>query len=789
MRNAVKQFGWGTFKIISSVTLGFFAVFAVVGFAGASYVYVVSKSLPGYDELVERDVPESSKIYSRDGTLLYEFHGEFKRTTVGFDQISTHLKNATLAIEDKDFYNHGAVSLTGIARALMTNYQTGSVVQGGSTITQQFAKNALLNRDKLFSRKVREVLLSYKIESHFSKDEILELYLNEIPYGRNAYGAEAAAQTYYNKNAKDLTLAEAAYLAALPQAPSYLSPTGANFEALENRKNLILDEMQRQGYINEQDRDGAKGEKVAFKSSTVTIIAPHFVSWVQNYLTEKYGHEFLQEGGLKVYTTLDLKLQALAEQAVKEGAAINAKKYRAYNAALVAVEPSTGKILAMAGGKDYFGKAEPAGCIPGKNCKFEPNVNVATALRQPGSSFKPYAYLTAFKPEHGYTPLSRILDTPTVFGYSGGRAYIPRNYDGSSHGWITMRKALAGSLNVPAVKTLALVGVEDTVQTARDIGITAPLKNCGLTLVLGGCEIELVDHVSAFSVIANGGKGTGGTPFLRIEDKRNNILEEYQPATKQSVNPEAVYSLISIMTDDLSRQYVFGRDNVLNLPDRVVAAKTGTTQNWKDGWTLGFTPQLSVGVWTGNNDGSLMAYGADGSFTAGPIWQKFMIEAHKGLPAMDFQVPSGIIQIAYDQYTNRPATNPNARNVRMEPFAWYALPKDTQVSAAPRTLRNIIVPTNNPPTQPTASEPQTSTIQSSPMSYELPPLSPAGYYPAPTETTTTPSSPTTSPTDYGGVSDSEAPTPSNITPPASGALPLDFSSTAAGTVISRTINF
>lgn len=705
MTKIFKAIGSGIWQVTFAIGLGFFGVFALIGVASLSYLIYVNSTLPSYQELSARDVAESSKIYSRDGTLLYEFHGEYNRTSVDLNRISPYLKNATIAIEDKDFYKHGAVSLTGIARAALANYRSSTTGQGGSTITQQFVKNALLDRQKSYTRKIREVLLSYKVESHYSKDQILGLYLNEIPYGRNAYGAEAAAQSYFGKSANELNLSESAYLAALPQAPSYYSPTGANFDALVARKQSILDQMLSQGYINKQEHDDASTQTVAFRDVKTEIKAPYFVSWIQNQLTAKYGKEFLRQGGLRVYTTLDLNLQNLAEQVVREGAAANAK-YGASNAALVAVEPSTGKILAMAGGKDYFGSPEPKGCKVGVNCKFEPNVNVATSQRQPGSSFKPYAYVTAFKPEFGLTPLSKVLDVPTNFG-SAGNPYIPRNYDGSSHGLITIRKALAGSLNVPAVRTLATVGVDNVVKTAHDLGITSPLKNCGLSLVLGGCEIELVDHVGAFAVLANGGKGKGQTPFNRIEDKHGNVLEEYQAPSEQAINPEAVYELTSIMTDDQSRQYVFGPKNPLTLPDRVVAAKTGTTQNWKDGWTLGFTPQLAAGVWAGNNDSSLMHAGADGVFVAAPMWHRFMELALAGTPAVDFPVPSGIVQIAYDQGSNRPASK-ITKSTRMEPFPWYALPKETQISAAPKSLNKVLLTPITQPVTPVASSPLTA---------------------------------------------------------------------------------
>jgi 1A family penicillin-binding protein len=721
LKKATRKISSTILHFIFVVGLGFFGVFAVIGIAGASYIIYVDTTLPSYEELVKRDVAESSRIYSRDGTLLYEFHGEYNRTRIDLDKISPYLKNATLAVEDKDFYNHGAVSISGIGRALLANYHNGSASQGGSTITQQFVKNALLDRKKLYSRKIREVLLAYKVEAHFSKDQILELYLNEIPYGRNAYGVEAAAQSYFNKSAGELTLAESAYLAALPQAPSYYSPTGANFDALVKRQQFVLDQMQAQGYITEIEKHQAENQQVAFREPKTEIIAPYFVSWIQNYLTQKYGKEFLREGGLRVYTTLDLNLQNIAETVVKEGAEAN-KKYGAYNAALVAVEPSSGKVLAMAGGKDYFGSPEPKGCSPGVNCKFEPNVNVATAERQPGSSFKPYMYLTAFEPEFGLTPMSKVLDEPTSFGTANGRAYVPHNYDGSSHGLITIRKALAGSLNVPAVRTLATIGVEPVVKTAHDLGISSPLKDCGLSLVLGGCEIELVDHVGAFAVLANGGKGKGETPFNRIEDKHGNVLEEYHQNTDQTVNPEAVYELISIMTDNASRAYVFGQHSPLEFTDRPVACKTGTTQNWKDGWTLCFTPQLAAGVWAGNNDSSLMHAGADGVFVAAPMEHRFMELALAGQPAVDFPVPSGIVQIAYDPGSNKPALKTN-KNTRLEPFPWYALPKEAQISAAPSSLNKGLL---TPITEPIIPSPLTAPSTLPPSIIKPPPVSPPG---------------------------------------------------------------
>lgn len=645
-----------------------------IGILGVALLFLYySKDLPDPNQLINRNVSESTKIFARDGQLIYEIHGEIKRTLVNLDQISDNLKHATIAVEDKDFYKHRGISITGTLRAIFVDIISGRKAQGGSTITQQFVKKAILSSDKSYDRKIREWILSLSLESRFTKDEILKLYLNEIPYGRNAYGIEAASRTYFNKPAKDLDLAESAYLAAMPQAPTYYNPTGPNRQALENRKNTILSLMREQGYINKDQEEQAKQEQVKFLSIKTGILAPHFSLMVQDYLANKFGEKTLEQGGLKVYTTLDLTLQNIAENAVKQGVETNAKKYNAHNAALVAEDPKTGQILAMVGSKDYFGDSEPANCTPGHNCLFEPNYNAAISPRQPGSSFKPYAYVTAFKPEYKYSPATMLMDVETNFGKFGNTDYKPQDYDGKQRGPVSMRQALAGSLNIPAVKTLALVGVENVVQTARDLGITSPMADCGLALVLGGCEVKLIDHVSAYSVLANGGVKNDKTFILKIEDKDGKTLEEYQPKSKQVINPEAVYELTSIMTDNNARSYVFGPNSPLILGDRPVAAKTGTTQKWHDGWTMGFTPSLAAGVWAGNNDGTLLKAGADGVFVAAPIWNRFMKEALKGKPVEEFKAPDGIQQISVDAVSGKLPTGLTP-STKMETFTSYNAP-------------------------------------------------------------------------------------------------------------------
>jgi 1A family penicillin-binding protein len=635
-----------------------------------------SHNLPDPNKLLSRDVPQSTKIYARDGSLLYEIHGEFKRTLVNLDQISPYLKKATVAIEDRNFYNEGGISPSGILRAVFIDVITGQKSQGGSTITQQFVKKAILSDDKSIDRKIREIILAIAIDSRFSKDQVLNFYLNEIPYGRNAYGIEAASQTYFGKSAKDLDLTESAYLAGMPQSPSRYNPSGPNRDLLDTRKNTILSQMRQQGYINVQEEQAAKNEKVTFLDIGNGIKAPHFVLWVEDYLANKYGESTLEQGGLQVYTTLDPKLQTIAENAVKTGIEKESTKYNVNNAALVAIDPKTGQVLAMVGSKNYFGKSEPTGCSPGKNCTYEPNVNVAIAQRQPGSSFKPYVYATAFKKDFGYSPASQLIDVTTNFGTYNGKSYIPHNYNGESYGPVSMRQALAGSLNVPAVKTLDLVGVNNAVQTAHDLGITSPLADCGLSLVLGGCEIRLLDHVAAYSTIANEGIKNPETPILKILDKSGKTLEEFKANSQNVLDPQAAYELISIMTDNGARSYVFGANSPLILPDRTVAAKTGTTQNWHDGWTIGFTPSLSAGVWAGNNDGTLLKKGADGVLVAAPIWHDFMQQALAGTPAESFTVPSGIQHITVDSISGKLPTDltPSTKN---EVFTDYSVPTDS----------------------------------------------------------------------------------------------------------------
>lgn len=591
---------------------------ALLLFAIGVFAYY-AKDLPSPTKLNNRQVVESTKIYDRTGEhLLYEIHGEEKRTSIPLDQMSQIVRAATISAEDQDFYNHHGIQFKAVARAAIYDILGRARSQGGSTITQQLIKNTVLTNEKTFTRKVKEVILSVELEQKFSKDEILEMYLNEIPYGSNAYGIQAAAQTFFGKDAKDLKLAESALLAALPKAPTYFSPYGTHQDELKYRQEYIIDQMAKLGYISADQAKEAKDFDVLaeIRPFQENISAPHFVMYVKEQLVNQYGEKEMEEGGMKVYTTLDWDKQQAAEDAVKKGVAANITKYKATNAALVAIDPKTGQILAMVGSRDYFDKT------------IDGNVNVAVRDRQPGSSFKPYVYATAFK--KGYTPETIVFDTETNFG-TKDQPYEPQNYSGKFSGPVKMKEALARSLNIPAVKTLYLAGVQNAINTARSMGITTlngDPSRYGLALVLGGGEVKLVDHVSAFGSFATGGIRHEKTAILKITDAQGKVLDEYKNSAGERVLDTNVCAEVDSVLDDNSlRAPVFGSNSPLRFDDRQVAVKTGTTNEWRDAWTVGYTPGLVAGVWAGNNNNAPMAQGADGVYTAAPIWRDFMNQA------------------------------------------------------------------------------------------------------------------------------------------------------------------
>lgn len=588
-----------------------------------------SRDLPDPNGIIDRTVAQSTKIYARDGsTLLYEIHGEERRTVIDLGAIPEKMKWATIDTEDKDFYKHGGIDFRGLLRgAFRTIFSFGTTEQGGSTITQQFIKNSILTPEKTLTRKIKEAVLAYQIERRFTKDQILKMYFNEIPYGRNAYGIEAASQVYFGKSVDGLTLDESAMLAALPQAPTYYSPDGNHTDALVGRQHYVLNRMVEQGHLTKDEAEAAKQvdtlEKVLPKREAIR--APHFVIYVREQLTEKYGEKLVEQGGLKVITTLEPNLQSLAESAVTNGLA-KVERYGGSNAALVALNPNTGQILALVGSRDYF------------DIEHDGNVNVVLRPRQPGSSFKPIVYAQAFRA--GYTPETMLYDLRTNFG--GSPAYVPSNYDGQEHGPVSMRQALAGSLNIPAVKTLYLAGINKVLDLAHAMGYTTlnDPDRYGLSLTLGGGEVKLLDHVAAFSVFANDGRRVPVVSVLKIEDRSGKVLEETKEIEGERVLDENVSRLItSILSDNGARSFIFGARNWLTLGDRPVAAKTGTTNDFRDAWTVGFTPNFAAGVWVGNNDNSEMGRGADGSVVAAPIWNDFMRRAVAGAKVVGFKAP------------------------------------------------------------------------------------------------------------------------------------------------------
>lgn len=606
-------FNFSFFILLSAATL-FLAVFIFY-----------ARDLPRPEKFTERQLAQSTKIYDRTGTiLLYEIYGEEKRETVLLGEISPFLKNAVIATEDAAFYSHHGINIKGIIRSFFYNIKTGTKSQGGSTIPQQLIRSTFLTNEKTIERKVREIILSLELSRRYSKEQILEWYLNQIPFGSNAYGAETASKIFFGKTSKDLSLAEAAALTAMIRGPSLLSPYGENKNLLLERKDYVLDRMVELNFIAKEKAEEAKKEEIVFIEKQQVMKAPHFVIEVQKYLEGKYGKEYLKTKGLKVYTSLDWQLQNKAEEIVKEETKNN-EKYGAYNSALVAINPNNGDVLAVVGSKDSSAKSYPEGCIPRKSCLFEPDFNVAfMGLRQPGSSFKPIVYATAFK--KGYDDKTIVVDELTDFGIWGGKHYIPKNYDGRFRGPVSLRQALAQSLNIPAVKVLVnLAGIEESLKQAKEMGITTltqPLSYYGPSLVLGSGEIKLLELTSAYGIFATGGLKVSPVIILKIEDNKGSVIEERNISQKRVLESNVAQLITSILSDNEARTPIFGARSLLYFPNYKVAAKTGTTQDYRDGWTIGYTPDIAVGVWAGNNDNSSAR--RDGASVAGPIWHKFL---------------------------------------------------------------------------------------------------------------------------------------------------------------------
>ncbi len=613
------------------------------------FIYFI-KDLPRPEKFTEGVIAQSTKIYDRDGqVILYEIFGEERRTIVSLDEMPEFLKWAFISAEDKNFFKHRGLDFKGIFRAFLYDLKLGKPVQGGSTITQQLIRCYFLTRHKTLKRKTREMILTLELERRYSKEQILEWYLNLIPFGGNLYGVEEASQNFFGKHISDISLAEAAILASLVKAPSYFSPYGDNLRELLERKDYILERMFNLNYISQEEFEKAKKEEVLFRPNITSIEAPHFVLFVKDYLEKKYGRDFLNRKGLKVYTTLDFEIQKTAESVLKEGVEA-IKNYNAYNGALVSINPKTGEILAMVGSKNWHATSSE-GCDPETlKCKFDPKMNAALALRQPGSALKPFVYTQAFL--EGLTPQTVVWDVKTEFnincspdadeefGKYNSECYHPKNYDNKFLGLINLKSALAQSRNLPSIKVLYLAGTNKVLELLKDFGITTlkEKERYGLSLVLGGGEVRLIELVSAYGVFAQDGLKTPLKFIIKIEDSEGNIIEKPNTSPTRILPSYPVREINDILSDNQARAPMFGINSPLNLKDYQVAAKTGTTQDYKDAWIIGYTPNLVTGVWVGNNDNSPMMKKPAVSL-AGPIWKNFMTEVLKNFPKEEFTPP------------------------------------------------------------------------------------------------------------------------------------------------------
>ncbi len=635
------------------------SLFLLIFFLLGVFVFF-AKDLPRPEKFTEKQFVQSTKIYDRTGeVLLYEIYGEEKRTLVSLEKVPEFLKQAVVVTEDVNFYHHFGIDFNGIIRSILINLKIKEPIYGGSTLPQQLIRSTFFSTEKTAERKIREIVLALELDRRYSKEQILGWYLNQVPFGSNSYGVEAASQTYFEKSVTDLSLPEAAALAAIIQGPSYLSPYGPNKEKLLERKDYVLERMVEEGFLIREEAEKAKQEDLKFSEKSVQIKAPYFTLWVKQLIEEKYNEDYLRREGLKIYTSLDWEMQEIAEKTVREGVERN-KIYNAHNAGLVAINPKNGEVLAMTVGTgDYYAPSYPENCISGKNCLFDPMFNVAIGTetspgRQPGSAFKPFVYATAFK--NGFDDKVTLIDEGTNFGFWGEEEYLPQNYDGLFRGEVSLRTALSQSLNIPSVKVLYLAGIKageeipktnnftgkenvffeglkNSIETAREMGISTlnkPLSSYGPAIVLGGGEVKLLEITSAYGVFATEGLQVPPVPILKVEDSQGNVLKENSKNPKRVLPKETARLINDILSDNEARIPMFGPNSALYFEGYQVAAKTGTTQDYRDAWTIGYAPSISVGVWAGNNNNEPMSK-KPGVTLAGPIFHSFL---EKILPTM-----------------------------------------------------------------------------------------------------------------------------------------------------------
>ncbi len=635
-----------------------FIILIGVGSLGLGIWWYAFKDLPSPKSLSSQPVSQTTHIRDRHGIELYKIYRSQNRTLVSLSDLPLALRQATISIEDKEFYSHPGFSIAGIARAAWKNVVQRSQ-QGGSTITQQLVKTALLTSQKTFQRKVREVILAVAVETLYSKDQILEMYLNRVSYGGAAYGVEEAAQTYFDKSAGQLDLAQSALLAGLPASPTTYSPYGAHPELAKARQKEVLQRMVEDGYITWEQAESAAAEELDFVPQHIDIKAPHFVMYIKELLASKYGADAIEQGGLDVVTSLDLSVQNQAQAAVTQEIA-KVTYLKIGNGAALVTNPSTGEILAMVGSKNYF------------NVDGDGNVNVTTSLRQPGSSIKPINYALAFT--RGFTPASIIDDSPITYRIPGQAPYAPVNYDGKWHGKVSIRTALASSYNVPAVKVLSANGVQNMITMASKLGINSwgESNRFGLSLTLGGGEVRMLDMAVAYGVFANSGKKVELHPILSVRDSNGRLLEELRCDNKpisakgsvlsakaaeaaateivhcdseDVLDSKIAFMISDILSDNTARTPAFGPKSDLYIPGSQVAVKTGTTNNMRDNWTIGYTPNRLVAVWVGNNDNTPMSYVASGVTGASPIWRRIMDQVLIDSPSTGFPPPPDLLHL------------------------------------------------------------------------------------------------------------------------------------------------
>lgn len=648
-----EQKGLWKLRLFSNLSSGMLLIIILILILFFGSLAFFATQVPSPSDLSNRNLAQATKIYDRNDELLYDIFQNYNRTPIKLTEVPEHVKKSTIAIEDKDFYSHAGFSLAGIIRSVF-EFAVYRNVQGGSTLTQQLVKNALLSGERTIPRKMKEFILAVQVERTYSKDQILEMYLNEIPYGGTAYGIEAAANLYFGKHTSELNLAEAALLAGLPQRPSVYSPYGSRPELAKVRQREVLRRMVEDGYITKDQSKGAEDEPLTYRTAQneVGFKAPHFVLYVKEKLIEQFGDKLVEQGGLRVTTTLDYKLQEEAQKIVKEEVD-KLKGIKVGNAASIVIDPKTGQILSMVGSKDYFAKSEPQSCIEGKSCSFEPNVNATLSLRQPGSATKPINYAKGL--EKGYSANYNLADVKTEFPGGNKPAYIPVNYDGKFRGPIQVRYALGNSVNLPAVKMLALTGVKDVLDLGYRMGLSSwepteeNVASVGLSLTLGGREVRLLDLASSFGVFANKGRQQDPVSILKVTDSKGKTLFEYKPSEGRNVLDEGVAFIISdILADNGARTAVFGPNSILNI-GKVVAVKTGTTDEKKDNWAVGYTPSVVVGVWVGNNDNSPMDPKVSSGVTgASPVWSRIMRTVIKDKSSESFERPSKVITVEVD---------------------------------------------------------------------------------------------------------------------------------------------